>query len=557
MTGPELPPETPFADEKPSLIHRVVSGALNQPLLIGLMAALLIMGGIWSVRRLPVDAYPDLSPPMVEIVTQWPGHASEEVERLITVPLEIEMNGLPGLQVSRSISLYGLSDLTLTFANGTDDYFARQQVFERLPSVDLPQGASPDVPPLFSPSGLVYRYVLQSPDRSAMELKNINDWVISKAYKAVPGVADMSGFGGETMQYQALLDPTRLAGAGLSVQNVADALAANNGNAGGGFYSEGGQFFYVRGLGRIHTVEDVGNVVAAVKNGTPILVKDLGNVEIGHAPRLGQFGFMGTNDAVEGVVVMRKGEQAQTVLKGVEAMTRQLNDSILPKDVKIKPFYDRSDLIALTTRTVADNLVRGILLVLVILILFLYDIRTGLIVAVTIPLSLLFAFICLDLRHIPANLLSIGAIDFGILVDGAVVMAENVYRQLALRHGETFDIKRVIAAAAAEVDRPIFYAVAVIVAGFLPIYVLAGPSGKLFKPMADTTIFALAGSLVVTLTLIPVLCAWFLKGGVRERHNPVFEWCRAWYQRGTRLVPRPAAGPRLSAPRRSSAPHCC
>ena len=422
MTGPELPPETPFADEKPSLIHRVVSGALNQPLLIGLMAALLIMGGIWSVRRLPVDAYPDLSPPMVEIVTQWPGHASEEVERLITVPLEIEMNGLPGLQVSRSISLYGLSDLTLTFANGTDDYFARQQVFERLPSVDLPQGASPDVPPLFSPSGLVYRYVLQSPDRSAMELKNINDWVISKAYKAVPGVADMSGFGGETMQYQALLDPTRLAGAGLSVQNVADALAANNGNAGGGFYSEGGQFFYVRGLGRIHTVEDVGNVVAAVKNGTPILVKDLGNVEIGHAPRLGQFGFMGTNDAVEGVVVMRKGEQAQTVLKGVEAMTRQLNDSILPKDVKIKPFYDRSDLIALTTRTVADNLVRGILLVVVVLILFLYDIRTGLIVAVTIPLSLLFAFICLDLRHIPANLLSIGAIDFGILVDGAVVM---------------------------------------------------------------------------------------------------------------------------------------
>ena len=534
MTGLELPPdpEMPAGDEKPSLIHRVVSGALDQPLLIGLMAALLIVGGIWSVRRLPVDAYPDLSPPMVEIVTQWPGHASEEVERLITVPLEIEMNGLPGLQISRSISLYGLSDVTLTFANGTDDYFARQQVFERLPSVDLPEGASPDVPPLFSPSGLVYRYVLQSPDRSAMELKNINDWVISKAYKAVPGVADMSGFGGETMQYQALLDPTRLAGAGLSVQNVADALAANNGNAGGGFYSEGGQFFYVRGLGRIHTVEDVGDVVVAVKNGTPILVKDLGSVEIGHAPRLGQFGFMGTNDAVEGVVVMRKGEQAQTVLKGVEAMTRQLNDSILPKDVRIKPFYDRSDLIALTTRTVADNLVRGILLVLVILILFLYDIRTGLIVAVTIPLSLLFAFICLDLRHIPANLLSIGAIDFGILVDGAVVMAENVYRQLALRHGETFDIKRVIAAAAAEVDRPIFYAVAVIVAGFLPIYVLAGPSGKLFKPMADTTIFALAGSLIVTLTLIPVLCAWFLKGGVRERHNPVFEWCRAWYQRG-------------------------
>ncbi len=324
----------------------------------------------------------------------------------------------------------------------------------------------------------------------------IKDWIVERQYKSVPGVADDSGLGGQTMQYQVLLDPAKLAGAGLSVPAVVTALAANNGNAGGGFYSQGGQFYYVRGLGRLRTLEDIGNIVLAVHDGTPVLVKDVARVEIGDAPRLGQFGFDGKNDAVEGVILMRKGEQAQVVLAGVEAKTRELNGSILPKDVKVHPFYDRSDLIALTTRTVEDNLLRGIVLVVVILVFFLYDVRTGLIVAVTIPLSLLFAFICLDLRHIPANLLSIGAIDFGILVDGGVVMVENILRQLALRSGQPYRIREVIADAAAEVDRPIFYAVAVIVAGFLPIYVLSGPSGRLFKPMADTTIFALVGALL-------------------------------------------------------------
>ena len=519
-------------EERPSLINRLVAGALSQRFLVVMIALMLVAAGFWSFSRLPVDAYPDIAPTMVEIVTQWPGHAAEEVERLITVPLEVEMNGLPKLEVVRSVSLYGLSDVTLTFEDGTDDYFSRQQTFERLPGVDLPEGAESDVVPLTSPSGLVYRYVLDSPDRSAMELKNLNDWVIGKAYKSVPGVADMSAMGGETMQYQAQLDPDRLASAGVSVGDVMDALANNNGNAGGGFYSEGGQFYYIRGLARLRTVEDIGNVVVAVKNGTPVLVRDLGMVEIGHAPRLGQFGFNDRDDAVEGVVVMRRGEQAQDVLKGVEAKTQELNDSILPKDVRIRPFYDRSDLVHLTTRTVEDNLLRGILLVVVVLIFFLYDVRSGLIVATAIPLALLFAFICLDLRHIPANLLSIGAIDFGILVDGAVVMVENIHRHLAERYGTDFNIRHVITTAAAEVDRPIFYAIAVIVASFLPIYVLSGPSGKLFKPMADTTIFALVGSLVVTLTLLPVLCAWFLRHGVRERRNPGFEWIKERYARG-------------------------
>jgi cobalt-zinc-cadmium resistance protein CzcA len=519
----------------PSLINRVVATSLRQRLLVVFLFLLLAALGVFSFRRLPVDAYPDLSPPMVEVITQWPGHAAEEVERLITVPLEVEMNGIPRMTVLRSISLYGLSDVRMTFADGTDSYFARQRVFERLPDAGLPEGVAPSVAPLFSPSGLIYRYVLESPDRSALELKVIEDWVVERQYKAVPGVADDSGLGGETMQYQVLLDPARVAGAGLSVPGIVSALAANNGNAGGGFYAQGGQFFYVRGLGRIKTLEDIGNVVLAVRNGVPVLVRDVGRVEIGHAPRLGQFGFDDRDDAVEGVILMRKGEQAQVVLRRVEEKTRELNEHVLPRDVKIRPFYDRRELIALTTRTVEDNLVRGMVLVVVVLIFFLYDVRSGLIVAVTIPLSLLFAFVCLDLRRIPANLLSIGAIDFGILVDGAVVMVENIYRQLALRHGQPLDVRGVIVDAAAEVDRPIFYAVAVIVAGFLPIYVLSGPSGELFKPMADTMIFALLGSLVATLTLLPVLCAWFLRKGVRERRNAAFEAVRAAYARGLDL----------------------
>ncbi|MEO7104482.1 MAG: efflux RND transporter permease subunit, partial [Gemmatimonadaceae bacterium] len=515
-----------------SLVNRIVAASLAQPILTGILAIVLIIVGAWSFSRLPVDAYPDVSPPMVEIISQWPGHAAEEVERLITVPVEAEMNGTPNLKVMRSTTLYGLSDVIMTFDDGTDTYFARQQVFERIPDLSLPDGVSSSVAPMSSPSGLVYRYVVQSPDRSAMELKNIQDWVLSKQYKSVPGVADMSSLGGETMQYQVLVDPTKLAGAGLSVGALAAALDANNGNAGGGFYSEGGQFYYVRGLGRLNTLEDIGNTVVAVQNGTPILVKDIGSVVIGNAPRLGQFGFNDQNDAVEGVILMRTGEQAQTVLKRVQEKTAELNSTVLPKDVKVVPFYDRSDLIALTTKTVEDNLLRGIVLVIVVLIFFLYDIRSGLIVAVSIPLALMFAFICLDIRKIPANLLSIGAIDFGILVDGAVVMVENIHRQLGKRYGTTYDLKAVIIEAAAEVDRPIVYAIAVIIAGFLPIYVLSGPSGRLFKPMADTTIFALIGSLLVTITLLPVVCRVVLRGGVKERRNATFEWVLDRYRSG-------------------------
>ena len=514
------------------MMNRMVAVSLRQPLLIGLMTLVLLAVGVWSLQRLPVDAYPDLSPPRVEIITQWPGHATEEVERLITVPVELGMNGIPRMTISRSKSLYGLSDLVLTFQDGADNTAARQEVFNRLSGLSLPSGVTPSVTPLASPSGLIYRYVLQSPDRSPMELKTFEAWTIEPQYRSVPGVADDSGFGGGTMQYQVLFDPAKLAAVGLSVQQVETALAANNGNAGGGFYSQGGQFYYVRGLGRLNTLEDIGNVVLAVHNGAPTLLKDVGRVVIGIAPRLGEFGYEKQDDAVEGVILLRTGQKTQDVLKAVEAKTKELNTQILPKDVKIVPFYDRIDLIALTTRVVEENLLRGMILVVVVLIFFLFDFRAGLIVATTIPLALLFAFTCLNIQKASANLLSIGAVDFGILVDGAVVMVENIFRQIALRQGTPLNVKAIIGDAAAEVDRPLFYAVAVIVVSFLPIYVLSGPSGTLFRPMADTMIFALIGALLVTLVVLPVLCAWFMRRGVKERHNAVFEAIKSLYIKG-------------------------
>ncbi|MFZ1907083.1 MAG: CusA/CzcA family heavy metal efflux RND transporter [Steroidobacteraceae bacterium] len=513
-------------------MNRIVASSLHQRLLIALLTVVLIGAGWRSLVRLPVDAYPDLSPPMVEVITQWPGRASEEVERLITVPVEREMNGIPQLTTIRSISLYGLSDVILTFEDSTDNYFARQQVFDRLGELSLPDGVSPSLSPMSSPSGLIYRYVLQSSDRSPMELKTFEDWIIEPQYRSVAGVADDSGFGGGTMQYQVLLDPARVASVGLSVAQVEAALAANNDNSGGGFYSQGGEFYYVRGMGRLVTTEDIGNVVVGMHDGTPVLVKDVGRAVIGIAPRLGEFGYEKQDDRVEGVILLRTGEKTQDVLKGVEAKTRELNQQVLPRDVKVVPFYDRTDLVQLTTETVESNLLRGMLLVVAVLIFFLYDLRAGLIVAASIPLALCFAFVCLDLQNASANLLSIGAVDFGILVDGAVVMVENIYRQMAARAGAPIEIREIIREAAAEVDRPLVYAVAVIVAGFLPIYVLSGPSGKLFKPMADTMVFAIIGSLIVTLTLLPVLCSVFMRRGVPERRNPGLEAIRSRYIRG-------------------------
>src|ERR1035438_7880732 len=485
------------------MIARLVSFALKQPFVIVVAALALLVWGAWSFQKLPIDAYPDLSPPHVELITQWPGHAAEEVERLVTIPVEIELNGIPRLDSLRSISLYGLSFISMNFEYGADPYFVREQTFERMagaqlpagltPSLSplfspsgliyryvlqspdrspqelkviedwvlerhyrsiqgvreqpfermadaqLPTGLTPSLSPLFSPSGLIYRYVLQSPDRSPQELKVIEDWVLERHYRSIQGVADDSGFGGTDMQYQVLLDPNKLFSYGVTVPQVTQQLSNNNANAGGGFYSQGGQFYYVRGLGLVRDKADIGNIILQEKNGIPVYVKDIAKVEIGYAPRLGQFGYRKQDEAVEGVILMRVGEQAQVILRRVEAMTKELNEHVLPPDVKVVPYYDRQELVEETTKTVEANLLRGMVLVLIILGLFLFSVRTALIVAVTIPFSLMFSFICLDWRHIPANLLSIGAIDFGIIVDGSVVMVENIFRELAARYDEDYN----------------------------------------------------------------------------------------------------------------------
>lgn len=506
------------------MIHRIVQFALRQKPIVLFLVAFMAVGGAVSFHNMPVDAYPDLSPPMVEVITQWPGHAAEEVERLVTVPTEVEMNGVPNLTVMRSISLYGLSDVIMTFHEGTDDYFAREVVFQRLSEVTYPQGVTPTLAPLASPSGLVYRYVIDSPDRTPQELKTIEDWVLERQYKEVPGVADDSGFGGTVMQYQVLLDPAKLYAYHVTVPTVIQQLAANNSNAGGGFYEKGQQFDYVTGVGLVRDTSDIANIVVGSQNGVPTRIGDIGQVVIGNAPRLGEFGFNKRDDAVEGVIMMRRGEQTQNVLRAVEAKTRELNDHILPPDVKVRPYYDRSDLVQLTIDTVEHNLITGMVLVLVVLMAFLVSMRAAVIVALTIPLSLLFSFIFLHAEGIPANLLSIGAIDFGILIDGTLVMAENIFRELGAREGQKYDLEEVIKSAAKDVDRPIFYSVAVIIAGYLPIYALTGPSGKLFKPMADTVAIALIGALILTLTLVPVLCALWFKKGVHEKENKPFQW---------------------------------
>ncbi len=511
------------------MIHRIVQFALQQRFLVLMLVVFIAVGGAVSFQRMPVDAYPDLSPPMVEVITQWPGHAAEEVERLVTLPTEVEMNGVPKMDIQRSISLYGLSDVILTFDEDTDDYLARQIVFQHLSEVAYPTGVTPTLAPLSSPSGLVYRYVLQSPDRTPQELKTFEDWVIEREYKQVRGVADDSGFGGTVMQYQVLLDPARLYGYHITVPQIIQQLSVNNANTGGGFYPQGGQFYYVRGLGLIKDVQDIGSVIIGSQNGVPVRIRDVGEVTIGHAPRLGQFGFNKNDDAVEGVIMMLRGDQTQNVLKGVEAKTKELNEHILPPDVKVLPYYDRSDLVRLTIDTVEKNMLVGMTLVLIVLIFFLVNVRAAVIVALTIPVALLFSFIFLHARGVAANLLSIGAIDFGIIIDGTLVMVENIYRELGLREGQKYDLHEVILTAARDVDRPIFYSVAIIIAGYIPIYALSGPSGKLFHPMADTMSIALVGALILTLTFVPVMCSYWFKKGVREPRNKPFEWIKNEY----------------------------
>ena len=505
------------------------------------LGLLLLIWGAYSFRALPVEAYPDVANTYVQIITQWPGRAAEEIEQQVTVPVEAQTNGVQHLTSLRSISLAGLSVVNLIFDDDADNFKARQQVLEKLSQITLPNGLQPQLGPDYSPVGQIYLYTLQSSDPrfDVMEMKAIEDWDLEKRFKSVPNVVDVSSFGGITREYQVRIDPNKLISYGLSIAQVEQALAANNVNAGGNFLEHGQQMFNIRVLGLMKNTTDIGQTVVKVQNGTPVRVRDLGDVTQGAKIRLGQLGkakqqkdghVTDNDDVVQGMVLLRKGAEFDSTIKAVHEKVADLNAHFLPQGVKIVPHLDRGDLVGLTTETVMHNLTEGILLVVLILFLFLGNVRSALIVAITIPFSLMFAAILLDLRHIPANLLSLGALDFGMVVDGAVVMVENILRHVSRPDEARFSVTQRIAHAAHEVQRPVFYAIGIIITAYLPIFTLEHVEGKLFRPMAWTVAFALLGALVFSMIMAPVLASFLFRKEVKEFHNPVLAWIERGYR---------------------------
>ena len=531
------------------MIRRVVDFALNNRLLVLAFALMLFAGGIVAFRDLPIEAYPDVADNYVEVITQWPGISAEQIEQQVTIPLEIVMNGIPHVVHLRSFSLFGLSDLKLIFDDESDNDWNRERVLERLSQVTLPTGVNPQMGTDWSPVGQIYFFTLHStnPAYDAMELKSLEDWVIEKNFKAVPDIVDVSSFGGPTREYQVRVDPNKLIAYGLSLAQVEQQLTNNNANAGGSFIQEGLQQINVRAVGMVDRSQDIAETVILTKNGTPLRVKDIAVVSQGPKIRLGQFAkaihrqdgkIIDNDDVVSGIVLLRKGAAADTALQGIHQKVAELNDHILPPGVKIVPFIDRSDLVHFTSHTVLHNLTEGMILVSIILFLFLGNIRGALIVAATIPFSLLFASICLDLRHIPANLLSLGALDFGMVVDGAVVMVENIVRHLGHKNGNDKTPSEKISEASHEVQRPVFYAIAIIITAYLPIFTLQRVEGRLFHPMAWTVAFALLGALLFSIVIAPVLASFAFQKGASEWHNPVMSFVIERYRHSVRWAIR-------------------
>jgi cobalt-zinc-cadmium resistance protein CzcA len=497
--------------------------------------------GVISFRSLPVEAYPDVANNYVQVITQWPGISAEQVEQQVTIPLEIVMNGIPHLQHLRSTSLFGLSSVMMIFDDDSDDDWNRVKVLERLSQVMLPAGVVPQIGADYSPVGQIYFFTLHNtnPQYDVMDLKSIEDWTVEKQFKSVPNVVDVASFGGPTREYQVRVDPNKLIAYGLSLGQIEQQLANNNVNGGGSFIEAGLQQINVRAVGQVKTVGDIERTVITTKNGTALRVKDIAAVQQGPKIRLGQFGraihradgtILDNDDVVAGIVLLRKGADSDSTLDAIHAKVKELNDHILPHGVTVVPFLDRSDLLHLTTGTVMHNLTEGIILVSVILFVFLGNVRGALIVTLTIPFSLLFASICLDLRHIPANLLSLGALDFGMIVEGAVVMIENIVRMLSHPdHDASETVSRRIGRAAHEVQRPVFYSIAIIIVAYLPIFTLQAVEGRLFKPMAWTVVFALLGALLFSMFVGPVLASLVFPRGTREWHNPLMGWLTRAY----------------------------
>jgi cobalt-zinc-cadmium resistance protein CzcA len=524
------------------MIKGIVDFALNNRWLVLGAAIILFAWGILSFHNLPVEAYPDVANNYVTVITQWPGRAAEEVEQQVTIPIEIQMAGIPHMVHLRSTTLAGLSSLTMIFDDDSVNDWNREKVLERLSQVTLPAGLQPQIGTDFSPVGQVmfFRLTSTNPQYDNMELKSIEDWTIEKQFKSVPGVVDVSSFGGKTREYQVRVDPDKLVAYGLSLAQLEQALTNNNINAGGNFIEQGQQQVNVRAVGLVKDVRDIENVVLKSQNGTPVRIKDVAVVSQGPKVRLGQMGYalhredgkiIDDSDTVDGIVLLLKGADEDPTLEAVHEKIKELNERILPPGVKVVPYLDRSDLVHYTTHTVLHNLTEGITLVVIILFLFLGNVRGALIVSLTIPFALLFASICLDLRHIPANLLSLGALDFGMVVDGAVVMVENIVRHLGRPNPQGRTAIERIREATHEVQRPVFYAIGIIITAYLPIFTLQAVEGRLFRPMAWTVAFALLGALIFSMLLAPVISSFLFRTGAKEWHNPVLVWLTDRYRR--------------------------
>src|SRR5580692_9424874 len=500
---------------------------------------LLIVYGVITFRNMPIEAFPDVTNTEITIISQWPGRSAEEVEKFVTIPIELAMNPVQRKTSLRSTTIFGLSVVKLIFEDGVDDTYARQQVNNLLHNADLPDNVDPDVQPPTGPTGEVYRYTIESIFRDARELKTMQDWMVDRELRAVPGVADVVSFGGMVKTYEIQVNPMILNNLGITPLDVFSAVAKSNINIGGDVIKKNSQAYVVRGIGLLNDINEIKNIIVTNNNGIPVLVKDVADVQISNLPRLGEVGRTDATDtlthrrlrenpdAVEGIVLMRKGENPDAVIKGIKEAVAKLNDRILPADTKLIPFYNREDLIKYATHTVLHNLVEGMLLVTLIVSMFMFNWRTTLIVSIIIPLSLLFAFICLHLMGMSANLLSLGAIDFGIIIDGAVVMVEGLFvildhqaRDVGMERFNKMAKMGLIKKNGAQLGKAIFFAKLIIITGLMPIFAFQKVEGKLFSPLAYTLGFALLGALITTLTLVPVLISILLKKNVHERHNP-------------------------------------
>lgn len=520
-------------------IRGIVGFSLKNRFFVFFMTGVLVISGVVSYLNTPLEAFPDVTNTQIIVVTEWNGRSAEEIERFVTVPIEVAMNSVQRKTNVRSVTMFGLSIIKIIFEDDVEDFFARQQVNNQLRTVSLPDGVEPDVQPPYGPTGEIFRFTLESKDRDSRELLTLHNWVIDRQLRSVPGVADVVAFGGREKIYEIQVNPTQLAKYGITPLEVYEAVTKSNVNVGGDVIEKNGQAYVVRGIGLLNSIADIENIIVQYVNDNPILVRNVADVKESNLPRVGQVGLDQNDDVVEGIVVQRKGENPSEVLGRVKAKIEELNTKILPPDVKMVTFYDRDNLIDFCTKTVLHNLFEGILFVTVIVFLFMADWRTTLIVSIVIPLALLFAFMCLRMRGMSANLLSMGAVDFGIIIDGAVVMVEGIFVTLDhLAHKKGMDKFNKLAKlglikkTGGELGKAVFFSKLIIITALLPIFSFQKVEGKMFSPLAFTLGFALLGALLYTLTLVPVLCSFLLRKNVREKSNPIVRFFDTWVSRG-------------------------